>query len=181
MNGYEQIISENLKEQDEREFALGDTLDIKTSIALVVITFLATQSADFLKTPLSSFWHVIQRLSVVCIIIAGVLALIELIPRGYKLRMAPDKFLEWINQTVEFYESQGKTDPESSTAKRISIVEIEKLKDRFKANSAINEVKSSLMAGSFYFTMVAVALNLATLAAMYFGDATSAAINPRPF
>ncbi len=72
MNGYEQMISERLKDQDEREFALGDTLDIKTSIALVIITFLATQSAEFLKTTLSPYWHIIQRVSVGCIVIAGV-------------------------------------------------------------------------------------------------------------
>jgi len=163
MNVYEQIISEHLKEQDEREFALGDTLDIKTSIALVIITFLATQSAEFLKGPLSPSWHTIQRFSVACIVIAGVLALLELIPRGYMLRMAPDKFLEWVNETRDFYRSNSATDPDSSTAERINAVEIEKFKDRFKVNSAINQTKTSLMAWSFYFTMAAVGLNLATL------------------
>jgi len=163
MNGYERIISEHLKEQDEREFALGDTLDIKTSIALVIITFLATQSAEFLKTGLSPWWHTIQRISVACIVIAGVLALLELIPRGYRLRMTPDRFLGWINQTRDFYKSRGAADPELSTAERISAVEIEKLTDRFAVNSAINGTKSSLMGWSFYFTMAAVVLNLATL------------------
>ena len=170
MTESERIIAEHLKDQDEREFALGDTLDIKTSIALVIITFLATQSAEFLKTAaLSSCWHTIQRISVVCIVVAGVLALVELIPRGYRLRMTPDKFREWIRQTREFYGSIGATDPESSTAERISSVEIEKLTERFIANRAINEMKASLMAWSFYFTMAAVALNLVTLMGLYFG------------
>jgi hypothetical protein len=169
MKQYEQIVSEHLKDQDEREFALGDTLDIKTSIALVIITFLATQSAEFLKTALSPCWHTVQRISVVCIVIAGVLALIELIPRGYRLRMTPDRFREWIAQTKDFYISIGATDPDFSTAERISSVEIEKLTDRFKVNRGINEMKSSLMAWSFYFTMAAVALNLATLIRLTFG------------
>jgi hypothetical protein len=104
MNGYDQIISEHLKEQDEREFALGDTLDIKTSIALVIITFLATQSAEFLKASASApRWHIIQQMSVACLVIAGLLALIELIPRNYRLRMNPATFLEWVKQTKAFY------------------------------------------------------------------------------
>jgi hypothetical protein len=168
MNGYDAMISEHLKDQDEREFALGDTLDIKTSIALVIITFLATQSAEFLKGTLSPAWHTIQRLSVGCIVIAGVLALLELIPRGYRLRMTPDKFLEWIKQTREFYAAQGASDPDSSTAERISAVETMKSKDRFTVNSAINDTKASLMAWSFYFTMTAVGLNLATLVKLSF-------------
>lgn len=167
MSTYDQLIVEHLREQDEHEFALGDTLDLKTSIALVVITFLATQSAEFLKTALSPFWHGVQRVSVGCIVIAGLLALFELIPRGYRLRMTPDKFLEWIQQTREFYQSEGVPDPESSTAERISTVEIEKLTNRFAVNRAINETKSSLMEWSFYSTMAAVALNLLTLIMLY--------------
>jgi len=96
-------------------------------------------------------------------------ALCELIPRGYRLKMTPDEFQEWANQTKEFYKSQGATDPDSSTAERVHTVEIEKITNRFKVNSAINEKKSFLMAGSFYFTMVAVALNLATLMGLSFG------------
>jgi hypothetical protein len=169
MSGYEQMISEHLKDQDEREFALGDTLDIKTSIALVIITFLATQSAEFLKGALSPRWHTVQKISVVCIVIAGMLALLELIPRGYKLRMSPHKFLEWINQTREFYRTEGATDPDASTAERISAVETKKLTDRFTVNSAINETKAFLMAWAFYFTVAAVGLNLATLLRLSFG------------
>jgi hypothetical protein len=168
MSGYEQMVSERLKDQDEREFALGDTLDIKTSIALVIITFLATQSAEFLKTALPPCWHTIQSISVVCIVLAGVLALLELIPRGYRLRMKPHEFLEWIKKTRDFYLSEGATDPDSSTIQRINAVEVEKLTDRFTANSAINETKALLMAWAFYFTMAAVGLNLATLVKISF-------------
>ena len=165
MNGYEQIISERLHEQDEREFALGDTFDIKTSIALVIITFLATQSADFLKTSLSVSFHRVQIASVICIVGAGILTLFELFPRKYRLRMAPDKFLQWVDETKKHYGANGEADPVSSTVERIHNVEIETIKDRIASNSAINEKKSRLMEWSFYFVMAAVILNLSTLIA----------------
>ncbi len=170
MDGYNETVAEFLRSQDDREVDLGDTFDIKTSIALVIITFLATQSAEFLKTPLSVCWHSVQRLSVACIVVAGVLALLELIPRNYRLRMTPDEFLKWVDQTKTFYQENGATDPEGSTLERIRSIEIEKLKARFTANSAVNAWKSRLMAWSFYFTMAAVALNLATLVGLSFGQ-----------
>jgi hypothetical protein len=74
MEKYDAMIMELVKGQDDRELALGDTFDIKTSIALVIITFLATQTANFLKMPLSPCWHLVQILSVVSLVAAGVLA-----------------------------------------------------------------------------------------------------------
>jgi len=171
MAAYDQFLTEFLKAQDEREFALGDTLDIKTSIALVIITFLATQSGDFLKRPLSAPWHILQIISVVCIVVAGLLALLELIPRNYILRMQSDQFLEWAEQTRRFYAEQGEKDPEGKAIERISDVEVQRLTDRFKQNMTINEGKSKLMSASFYFTFAAICLNLATLVAITLGVA----------
>jgi hypothetical protein len=82
--------------------------------------------------------------------------------------MKPHEFLEWIKKTRDFYMSEGATDPDSSTIQRINAVEVEKLTDRFTANSAINETKALLMAWAFYFTMAAVSLNLATLVKISF-------------
>lgn len=169
MEKYNEAILELVRSQDEREIELGDTFDIKTSIALVIITFLATQSAEFLRSPLSAWWHTIQRFSVACAVIAGVLALVELIPRKYRLRMSPDEFLNWVDKTKAFYEADGTHDPESSTVERIKDVELDKARTRFAANSAINASKSRLMEWAFYFTMAAMALNLATLIRVAFG------------
>src|SRR5690348_4795153 len=95
MKELQKTVEEYLKSQDDLEFELGDTLDVKTSIALVLITFLATQSADFLRhnPPLSSFWHVVQVVSAAALIAAGVLAIAELKPRGYIARTEPAEFL----------------------------------------------------------------------------------------
>ena len=148
---------------------MGDTLDIKTSIVLVVITFLATQSGDFLraKPPLSSFWHDVQVISILFLIAAGVMALFELIPRKYTVRMAPKEFLEWVEKLSSFY--KGDADAESKIVGAISNAELEKIKTRFARNSAINERKSKLLVWCFRFTLTALALNLFTLLRLSIG------------
>jgi hypothetical protein len=168
MAAYNQFLSEFLKAQDEREFALGDTLDIKTSIALVIITFLATQSAEFMKHPLSPFWQLVQHISIPFIVVAGLLALIELIPRNYRLRTASDEFVKWAEETRRFYADQGETDPEHKAIERINETELHKLRNRFRVNMSINEGKSKLMSVSFYCIFVAVCCNLGTLTALAF-------------
>lgn len=65
------VIIEHLPAQDELEFELGDTLDIKTSIVLVVIVFLAAQSGAFLAQSMPRHWHCIQMLSAACLVAAG--------------------------------------------------------------------------------------------------------------
>lgn len=169
MAKYDETVMDFLRSQDEREVDLGDTFDIKTSIALVILIFLAAQSADFLKMPLSYWWHTIQQLSVVCLVVGGVLALLELIPRNYRLRMPPDAFLTWADEVKASYEKSDAPDPESGAIAHIRDVEIKKLKDRFAANSSVNATKSWLVNWSFWATLMAVILNLLTLANVSFG------------
>lgn len=157
---------EAAKEQDERELALGDTLDIKTSIVLVIITFLATQSETLLKaTEKLRWWHIAQRCSVVFLVIAGLLAIAELIPRKYRFRMPLDEFLPWANGVLDSYKRRPNLlDPETEAVAHIENEEIEKAKDRFLANREINDSKSRFMKWSFRATFAALLLNLATLA-----------------
>jgi len=157
------VFEDIIRDQDDFEFQLGDTLDIKTSIVLVVITFLATQSADFLKgTPiLSPFWSRAQILSILCLIIAGMLALYELLPKKYMVRMPPDQFLKWVEDLSDFYKEEA--DPIAKIDSAINDVEIERIKARFAQNSSINALKSRLLVGSFYFSLTALVINLFTL------------------
>jgi hypothetical protein len=163
MKEYRDTVFEFVKSQDDLEFALGDTLDIKTSIVLVLITFLATQSADFLRgiPPLSTFWHYTQIVSTLSLIVAGGLALYELFPREYMARMSPGKFLGWMNELSEFYKDDA--DAESKIVGAINDAELKKAETRFARNSAINAQKSKLLEWSFYFSLAALAINLLTL------------------
>jgi hypothetical protein len=171
MNVYNEI-AEVAKAQDEREQALGDTFDIKTSIALVVITFLATQSESLLKaTERLGCWHTVQRISVVFLAIAGTLAIIELIPRNYRFRMPLDKYVSWADGVLASYKNPevDVTNPEEEALAYIEREEIKKAKDRFLANRAINDRKSWYMHWSFWATVAALITNLLTLAYISYG------------
>jgi hypothetical protein len=161
---YDQIILEHLQAQDDLEFELGDTFDIKTSIALVVIIFLASQSGTFLASEMPRHWHTIQISSVFCVVIAGFLAMFALWPRKYKLRMEPDGYLGWVKEVNEFYGGD-----KAKVVEFLRNTQIDRIRKRFARNSAINASKSKLMEWAFYFTVGALALNTATLLALSTG------------
>ena len=166
---YEQIILENLKAQNDLEYQLGDTLDMKTSIALVVIIFLAAQSGSFLASSMPLHWHNIQLASVLCVIVAGVLAVWELIPRTYKVGLAPTEFIEWVQGVKAFYNTAGVADPEAKSVEFIHRKATEQLLTRFAWNRRINAMKSWVVTFVFILTLASLILTLATLAGLSTG------------
>jgi hypothetical protein len=165
MNEYEQLILENLKSQNDLEYELGDTLDIKTSISLVVLVFLATQSSGFLALRvMPRHWHNIQIVSVICLSVAGLLAVWELIPRTYIVGLTPDEFLKWAQEVKTFYSTAGEPNPEAKSVEFIHGKTADQLRARFTANRKINAMKSNVVTCVFILTMASLVLNLATLA-----------------
>jgi uncharacterized protein (DUF983 family) len=166
MKGYRDTILDFAMSQDDLEFSLGDALDVKSSIFLVVITFLAIQSAAFLSSvvALSAFWHWAQILSVALLVCGGLLALLELIPRNYKARMATDEFLDWVSNLERHYKDEPQS--ESIVLAKIQNVEMERVRLRFIKNRKINSLKSTLNGWCFRCTMGSLALNLLTLLAL---------------
>jgi hypothetical protein len=146
--------------QDDSEFGLGNALDIKTSIVLIVITFLATQSAELLKVSRSGFWHIFPIASAVCLCCAAVFSVAELIPKNYSLRMAPDEFFRWAAERRDSHRKSFEPDPDLSAAREIRDIQVKRLIERYEINSAINNRKSRWLKLSFYFTASALALNL---------------------
>jgi hypothetical protein len=166
---YEQLIADNLKFQNEIQYELGDTLDIKTSIALVVIIFLAEQSGKFLESPIPLHWHNIQEASVAGLVIAGVLAVYELFPRIYKVGLEPPQFLKWANETKDICAKDGSTNSISECIEHIRTKSIEIERKRFTTNSKHNAKKSKVVEWLFFLTMGALIFNLATLAGLTSG------------
>lgn len=165
----DQIILENLQSQNDIEYALGDTLDIKTSIALVVIIFLAAQSSGFLAAHMPHHWYVVQIVSVGCLIASGGLSVWELLPRIYKVGLAPEEFSAWIQRVKGFYSADGVPDPDAKTVAFIRRKKVEQLQKRFTANSKVNAMKSLVVTGVFILTLGSLGLNLATLIALSSG------------
>ncbi len=76
------LLSE-LSVKDDLSFKLGDTLDVKASIGMVVITFLGTQTAYLLDKHVSGISHTLQAGSVIALLVATVASIVELWPRNY--------------------------------------------------------------------------------------------------
>ena len=78
-------------ERDRQEFALGDTLDIKTGLILAALTFLAIQSGDLIHGGLSQGGKISQTISVAAMIIGGVFVTFELWPIDYYREAPPSR------------------------------------------------------------------------------------------
>jgi hypothetical protein len=93
---------EYVQERDRAEFALGDTLDVKTGLVLAGLTFLAIQSGDFIKPDLPLSQIVAQAISVLAMIVGGILAVCELWPRDYDREATPEKYEAWFAKTEKY-------------------------------------------------------------------------------
>ena len=144
-------------ERDRQEFALGDTLDIKTGLILAALTFLAIQSGELIHAGLPLCQQVLQYISVAALIFGGVLAMLELWPVDYDREATPEVYLNWLEA-----QSKDKTGQEAVT----SLLTQERLEwtlKRIDTNLAANKRKSRWMRGSFLFVLLSFAANVATL------------------
>ena len=148
--------------RDAKEFSLGDTLDVKTSIILAVIVFLATQSAGFFQSTLSKWACYLQYASVAALILAGIFAVLELRPREYEQEDTPTRYDEWIEKLRIFYADSENA--ESQVLEQAIIGRTQRARERAEANILVNKRKSDLLTLAFWLTVASLGLNLATLA-----------------
>lgn len=166
MNETDKLQADYVRERDAREFAMGDTLDVKTSVILAVIVFLAAQSADFFKETLTPCMRVLQFLSVFGLVVAGIFAVLELLPRDYGTEGSPLSYQEWVGELKAFYAGQQNADV--LVAEHVIKGRSQRTTERIEANIAINKRKSNFLSLSFIFTAISLAANLATLAIRLF-------------
>lgn len=154
-------------ERDRQEFALGDTLDIKTGLILAALTFLAIQSGDLIHGGLSQGGKIAQTISVAAMIIGGVFVTFELWPIDYYREAPPSKYQAWIAEVEKLgQEYPGEIEP--VTLDRLRSARLDSALQSVATNAAINKRKSDLLLRAFLFTMAAFSMNLATLAIRLF-------------
>jgi hypothetical protein len=158
-------ILERLQAKDSLLFALSDTLDVKSSIVLVVVTFLATQTADFLTNAQVAVGPLryVQVASAFALALSGTLALASLWPRDHEVETA-EQFDEWEQQLREHYKDAP--DPEQAVAETFQRGRIQRLKERIAANDRVDRQKSRLVALAYTLAGVALLLNMGTLLAL---------------
>lgn len=161
MDVNERLLDE-LNAKDDLAIKLGDTLDVKASIGLVVITFLATQTAYFLDKHISGAAHNMQVGSVVCLSVALFFALVELWPRTYMLPLPESSAVSRAEELRKHY-AQYADAPAAAISEHLTKDEIEWAKTRIIANQKKNHQKSRWLSISFYFTAGALILNILTL------------------
>jgi hypothetical protein len=173
-------------ERDQQEFALGDTLDIKTGLILAGVTFLAIMTGDLMKStgvshvevfatikgaaPINSafFQWVALFVSLLAIIGAGIYSVLVLVPRNYDREPVPMKYLNWIEETEEYRAKYPEAGVEPVTAEKLIAKRVENAIGNIQKNIALNKRKSDLMFVAFTCMAVSFGANTLTLAMRLF-------------
>lgn len=154
------LIAKRLDVKDDQVFKLGDVFDVKASIGLIVITFLATQTATFLATTGGRVEHGLEVAAAVALALAGALAFLELWPRYYAIETT-EALDGWIGELQAYY--QHDLDADAKVAAQLRAGLIKRVKERITVNAALNARKATYLTWSFTFTGIALGLNLITL------------------
>ena len=159
-----EIRLEEIKAKEDLSLRLGDALDMKASIGLVILLFLATQSAYFLDKGLSVYGWWMQIVSIAFTSVAVLLAIFALWPRKYTLpEPESDIVTERIEELRNFYASDPAEYIEPNVTAALIDDETKWAKERIAANQKKNWRKSDGVNWSFWLTVPAIALNLGTL------------------
>jgi len=174
-------------ERDQQEFALGDTLDIKTGLILASLTFLAILSGDLMKS--SGISHVecwamltdkqpmitgaflqwlAQLVSVLAIIVGGTYSVLVLYPRDYDREPPPSKYVSWIADMEKYRADYPNANVQPVTADDLTAARIDNAIANVKKNGDNNKRKSSLMFVAFLCTVISFGANVFTLAIRLF-------------
>jgi len=157
---------EEVNAKEDLSLRLGDALDVKASIGLALLLFLATQSVYFFDKGLSHLGNWMQTASVICVIVAVTMAIAELWPRQFIL---PEPESPVVGRRIEQLREHFKKFPaeypdvEASVNDTLLEDELEWTKDRIADNQKKNKVKSDCLNWSFWLTVPAIVLNLLTV------------------
>jgi len=148
--------------KEDLSLRLGDALDVKASIGLAVILFLATQSAYLLDKGLPRLGIVYQIFSIACVVLAAIFSLWELWPMVYVL---PSPESPEISHRIEELRAHYSAYPDVETlaAEAFMDDEIAWAAKRIADNQKKNRKKSIRLELSFVFTGGAVVINLLTV------------------
>jgi hypothetical protein len=150
--------------KEDLSLRLGDALDVKASIHLAILIFLATQTAYFFDKSLPRLAVNMQLFSLVCEIAAIVFALLELRPIKYILPEPESVVItDRIDELTQFYRGMHSETVEHDVAWAITRDQIAWTKKRITNNQKLNRLKSGFLEASFWFTLGAVVLNVLTL------------------
>lgn len=161
MSGPDSAVVERLYAKDAMELDLGNTLDVKASLVLVLITFLAAQTQDWLaKGTLGNSERLGQIVAAASLGAALLLAVAGLWLRKYQVEL-PEQLNVWLAQLREFYGEQS----DAETEIEISVLgwQVDRTLERIRVNGKVNTQRTEFISWSFRCTAAALLIDLATL------------------
>jgi ABC-type transport system involved in cytochrome bd biosynthesis fused ATPase/permease subunit len=155
-------INEDAKKLDDLYYSLGDVLDVKASVILVVVTFLGTLTGGILSLnylPKLIKWG--EALTVVDLCVIGVLTIASLWVKTFRVPQDPQLLMNWaldLEETFKWCANSSELVLEEFQKERTS-----KLMERIRINKDLARRKVGLVKWAFRFTALAVVLSLASL------------------
>ena len=150
----------NAKTESKNNFevSLGDTLDVKASILLLIITFLATFAAAVLSSNYEPLWRYAQIASLFFLMISSFYSIGALWPREYTTSESiPEDFIAWVENLDSHWKEQK---PEQNMFEYILLDEMRKTARAERENKAINVDKIRLLKRSFWTMLLVLAIDL---------------------
>jgi hypothetical protein len=155
-------IAEHEKRLDELFFQLGDVLDVKASIILVVISFLGAISGQLLV--LHDLPYLIRGIQIVAVLAlaGGVFATVRsLWPRVFDAPPDTAEWMEYLQQLEKYF--AGKDDASELVANDFLQAIAQRRQERIARNRALTTTKSNLNAWAFRATVVAASAEAVSL------------------
>lgn len=159
----DEIILDRLTAREAQLHEQTNALDVKASILLVAVTFLAGQTTYLLTKHLQGFWRWEQFLAAFMLFVATVILALLLHTRTYDGECAED-YLDWRDKLVQYHGARHPTKVTSQMQSEIVLG----CKKRIDKARKIAEGKASQVTCVYNLTLVAFALNLLVLIAPFF-------------
>lgn len=155
------ILRERLNLREQILMQQADALDVKASILLVAVTFLAGHSMYLLSKQVCAFIRYDQFASVFFQMLSGVVLAWHLRIRSYKGETA-EELGEWRDKVVSHFGSQQSPEIEAALNKGIVDLSLE----RISLAVATNKSKAASVEIAYWITLAAFFLNLAAVIAL---------------
>ncbi|HXT69558.1 MAG TPA: hypothetical protein VN700_07375 [Vicinamibacterales bacterium] len=147
----EQAYLDRLLANDEAAYGLGDTIDTKAGLALVVVVFLAEQTGSFLMAR-SSLTHdglVAQWGAAFALALAGTCCIAAMWPRDFAAEDATD-WDEWMQRLRHNHPGD-----DAAVSRAFFEGRVKSVKERIRDNRAICREKANLTHAAFWLSAVA--------------------------
>jgi hypothetical protein len=162
MDSLQDVLLKEFSYEADRGFATCDAYDMKANVLLVVMAFLAAQTAYFISIAHSPIVQCGQFLSGLLLTMCGVLALAELLPRDFMAYSPSNGAIEKKIAKLRM-EHDGN---DEQVLRNLVDAQIGWARERAISNKKINRSKSRLLTWAFWTLSGAVIINLLTLVAL---------------